>query len=205
MRIAIVGGTFDPFHRGHVEPVLAAREQMQWDRVLYMPAYRQPFKADREHASGHHRFAMTALETYDREGMYVSDLELERGRISYSVDTLEQLRESDPGAIFDWVIGDDNVAALLEWKSIGRILELANFVVLKRKSVTTVPDVLQDRLADPREAKAHGSIVFVRNDTVPVSSTDVRRRVCAGEPITELVGERVSRYIQRHGLYREGQ
>lgn len=205
MRVAIVGGTFDPFHRGHLEPVLAAREQMRWDRILYMPAFRQPFKADRERASGHHRFAMAVLATYDREEVLVSDLELERGDISYTVDTLEQLRESDPTSVFDWVIGDDNVAALLEWKSVGRILELANFAVLQRKSVTTVPHVLQDRLVEPGAAKAAGTIAFVRNEMVPVSSTEVRRKVRAGEPVEAEVGDRVSSYIQRYGLYREGQ
>lgn len=205
MRVAIVGGTFDPFHRGHLEPVLAIREQIGSDRVVFMPAYRQPFKSDREHASGHHRFAMAALATYDTAGVYVSDLELERGEISYTVDTLERLHDAEPSVTYDWVIGDDNVAELLEWKSIDRILELANFVVLRRGEERAVPDALRDRVVDAGSPREKGTISFVANDTVPVSSTEVRRRVRAGEPIAELVGDRVSRYIQRYGLYREGQ
>ena len=68
MRIAICGGTFDPFHRGHVEPILAVRDQMKWDHIIYVPAWRQPFKTDRETASGHHRFAMVALAIRDTVG-----------------------------------------------------------------------------------------------------------------------------------------
>ncbi|HEX9460757.1 MAG TPA: adenylyltransferase/cytidyltransferase family protein, partial [Thermoanaerobaculia bacterium] len=101
MRIGICGGTFDPFHRGHLDPVLAAREELQWDRVLYIPAWRQPFKTHLDAAPGAHRFAMTALAIRDYDMLYVSPIELDRGGISYSVDTLEELHRQYPGAAFD--------------------------------------------------------------------------------------------------------
>lgn len=202
MRIGICGGTFDPFHRGHLDPVLAACDPLQWDRVIYVPAYRQPFKTDRVTASGPHRFAMAAIATLDHEQLYVTDLELERGAISYTVDTLEQLREEHPHDTLDWVIGDDNLAQLLEWKSIDRIFELANFAVLTRGGATP-PSSLASRVTGPGERSTHGSIVFAENLTVPVSSTEVRRRIGAGEPLDELVDARVSRYIHHYGLYRK--
>jgi nicotinate-nucleotide adenylyltransferase len=203
MRIGICGGTFDPFHRGHLDPILAARGTMQWDRVVYVPAHKQPFKTDRESVSGHHRFAMAALATLDHDALLVSDLELERGAISYSVDTLEQLRERHHDDTLDWVIGDDNLAQLLEWKSIGRIFELANFTVLTRSGAKAPPPELAPRVAEPAERSTRGAIVFAENATVPVSSTEIRRRVGAGEPIDELVDPRVSRYIHHYGLYRK--
>lgn len=132
MRIGIVGGTFDPFHRGHLDPVLAAREQVQWDRVLYIPAWRQPFKTDRDSAPGPHRFAMAALALREHEFAYVSPIELDRGGISYSVDTLEELHRLHADATFDWIIGDDNVADLNRWKDPERLFKLARFVVLTR-------------------------------------------------------------------------
>lgn len=191
MRIGICGGTFDPFHRGHLHPVLAARETMEWDRVIYVPAFVQPFKSERTTASALDRFAMTVLATEEHEGVYVSKRELERGEISYTVDTLEELRADYPGATLDWIIGDDNLADLHKWRNLDRIFELASFVVLTRGR-KQLPDDLKDR-----------PITFALNATVPVSSTEIRRRVRAGESIDELVDPRVSHYIHHYRLYEE--
>jgi len=132
MKIGICGGTFDPFHRGHLEPVLAARGVMEWDRLIYVPAYRQPFKPEEQFASGYHRFTMAVLATESIETIDVSTQELDRGKISYTVETLELLRAGYPQATLDWIIGDDNLFQLSEWKRIDRIFELANFAVLTR-------------------------------------------------------------------------
>lgn len=208
MRIAICGGTFDPFHRGHLEPILAVREEMGWDRVIYMPAHVQPFKQDRNTASGHHRFAMAALATLDHEALFVSSQELERGEVSYTVDTLEQLRRDHPDDSFDWIIGDDNLAQLLEWKSIGTIFEFTNFAVLRRRGASEageIPRELAVRVVSPGSRPSRGAIVFAENDAVVVSSTEIRKRAAAGQPIDELVDPAVSRYIHHYALYRKGQ
>jgi len=202
MRIGICGGTFDPFHRGHLDPILHARESLQWDRIVYVPAFRQPFKTDRTTASGPHRFAMAVIATESDARLFVSDVELERGAISYTVDTLEQLRGDHRDDTLDWVIGDDNLAKLLEWKSIDRIFELANFVVLTRGSAK-VPASLETRVTEPARRPAHGAIVFAENPIVPVSSTEIRRRIGAAESIDDLVDPRVARYIHHYGLYRK--
>jgi nicotinate-nucleotide adenylyltransferase len=191
MKIGICGGTFDPFHRGHLDPVLAVRKEMGWTRVMYIPAWQQPFKTDREHASGYHRFAMAVLATEAFDDIFVSSTELERGSISYTVDTLEELRREYSRASFDWIIGDDNLADLDKWKNVERILELARFVVLSRGEV-------------PASSKREG-IVFARNKTVPISATDIRKRIREGRTIDGLVDPRVSRYIQHNSLYREVQ
>jgi nicotinate-nucleotide adenylyltransferase len=193
MRIGICGGTFDPFHHGHLEPVLAARETLQWDRVLYIPAWRQPFKTHLDAAPGAHRFAMTALAIREHDLLYVSPIELDRGGISYSVDTLEELHRQFPGASFDWIIGDDNLADLDRWKDTERLFQLARFVVLSRQPT-----------ADSRQPPG-ADVVFAHNATVPISSTEIRRRVRAGESIDAFVDPLVSRYIHHYGLYKEGQ
>jgi nicotinate-nucleotide adenylyltransferase len=204
MRIGICGGTFDPFHRGHLEPILAVRQDVQWDRVLYIPAHAQPFKQDRQAVSGYHRFAMVSLAILDRDAFYASPMELERGRVSYTVETLEELRALHPADTIDWVIGDDNLAKLLEWKSIDRIFELANFAVLTRSGgEATVPVPLQSRVTTPGLRSTHGSIVLLDNAMVPVSSTEIRRRVGEGDSIEDLVPPPVSRYIHHNGLYRK--
>lgn len=202
MNIGICGGTFDPFHRGHLEPVLAARDTMQWDRLLYIPAFRQPFKQDRATASGFHRFAMAVLATQDHDDVTVSPRELERGEVSYTVDTLEQVRAEQREATLDWIIGDDNLAELHAWRNVDRIFELANFAVLSRSGSDVAP-AYASRVSEPASRPTHGAITFAHNATIPISSTEVRRRVRAGEPIDELVDPRVSRYIQRNCLYKE--
>lgn len=203
MNIGICGGTFDPFHRGHVDAVAAARDTMQWDRILYIPAYRQPFKTHTDAVSGHHRFAMAVLGTLDRDAMYVLPLELERGAISYTVDTLEVLRATYEDDTLDWIIGDDNLAQLDQWKSIDRIFELANFCVLTRSAPPARPGGRLESL--PHTRGKHGAIVFAKNNVVPVSSTEIRRRVREGESIEDLVDPRVARYIHHYGLYRKEQ
>jgi nicotinate-nucleotide adenylyltransferase len=206
MRIGICGGTFDPFHRGHLEPILAVRESMQWDCVVYIPAFVQPFKQDRETASALHRFAMAVLGTEEHEGLFVDGRELERGAISYTVDTLRELRADHPEATLDWIIGDDNLEKLHEWKDIDTIFELANFVVLTRSvtpSSAAVP--LECCVTDAGARPRAGAIVYAHNPAVAISSTEIRRRAQLGEPLGELVGARISRYIQHYGLYRKGQ
>jgi nicotinate-nucleotide adenylyltransferase len=218
MNIGICGGTFDPFHRGHLDPVLAVREQMRWDRLLYIPAFRQPFKAVGGAASGFHRFAMAQLATRDHDDVFVSQMELERGETSYTVDTLELLRRQYPDATLDWIIGDDNVADLGKWKNIDRIFELANFVVLTRiplppqrervaeGRVRAPAENEEDGLATcamPLDRSSHGAIVYATNETVPISATEIRQKVRDGEPIDGLVDPLVSRYIHHYRLYQE--
>ena len=213
MRIGICGGTFDPFHRGHLDPVLAVRETMQWDRVLYIPAWRQPFKANRAVTAGSHRFAMAALAIRDHESLFLSPIELERGGISYSVDTLEALHQQYEGSSFDLIIGADNLTDLHRWKNPERLFELARFVVLKRgvgsgeSGVGAKPDPspVLSPAPDPRLTAPSPKIIFAHNETVPVSSTEIRERVRAGQPIDAFVDPLVSRYIHHYGLYKEGQ
>lgn len=193
MKIGICGGTFDPFHRGHLDPIVAVRERMRWDRVLYIPAYIQPFKQDRNTVSGYHRYAMTVLGIEDHPDFRASPQELERGAVSYTVDTLRELRTRYPGATFDWIIGGDNLEKLDEWKSIETIVKMASFTILTRDATGIRPPEI-----------AGLNVVFAENATVPVSSTEVRRRLRTGEPIDDLVPPRVRRYIQQYELYRKG-
>ncbi|HKO58303.1 MAG TPA: nicotinate-nucleotide adenylyltransferase [Thermoanaerobaculia bacterium] len=200
MKIGLCGGTFDPFHRGHLDPILAVRGSMEWDQVVYIPAYMQPFKREQATVSGHHRFAMVAMATIDQDGLFASPIELERGAVSYTVETLEEIRRLYPDDTLDWIIGDDNLPRLEEWKSLDRILELANFAVLTRGGAQA-PASMRARMTEPRNRPKCGAVVFAENTTVPVSSTEIRRRIRAGESIDGLVDPRVARYIHHYALY----
>lgn len=204
MKLGISGGTFDPVHYGHLRPLRQAADRIGWDRVLLMPARRQPFKKEVKTASSYDRYAMLAMAT-SREPLFeVSSLELEREGVSYTVDTLELIRSSvGRDARIDWIIGDDNLPRLREWKSLERIFELANFVVLTRRGdENDLASELRSRVAAISEAGKAGSIVFFENQKVEISSTEVRRRVSEGKPITDLVPEPVEGYVRKYGLYR---
>jgi nicotinate-nucleotide adenylyltransferase len=201
-RIGICGGTFDPFHNGHREPIRSAMPEIGWDRVVYMPAFRQPFKSAQTTVSSWHRFTMAVMATEDDAWSQVSTWELERERISYTVETLEALSDSYAGSRLDWIIGDDNLPALLLWRDIGRILELANFVVPRRGSAP-LPEPLQQRVATPADAPRAGGVIFVHNPAVPVSSTEIRMRLRSRQPIGDLVAPAVARHIEKYRLYDE--
>jgi nicotinate-nucleotide adenylyltransferase len=195
MKIGVCGGTFDPFHRGHLDPVLAVREKLKWDRVIYVPAAKQPFKVDRKTTSSYHRFAMAVLGTQSNAALYVSPIELERGGTSYTIDTLTELHAMHPGSTFDWIIGDDIAGQLLTWKDAERLFGLARFVVLTRGGAVPAPALA--------ERAASGRVIYANNQSVPISSTEIRKRVRAGEPIDLFVDPLVARYIQHYGLYKE--
>ncbi len=203
-RVGILGGTFDPFHYGHLRPMLAIHERLGWDEMLFVPAWTQPFKTERTAVSPFHRHAMAVLGTEQIPGANVSIIELERGQISYTVETLRELRSSRADTVLEWVIGDDNLARLSEWKDVEELFELANFIVLRRAAaLPALPRELEGRLHSIKARERSGSIVLVTNDLIEVSATEIRRRIAAGEPWDHMVPSRVARYIRHNDLYVE--
>lgn len=197
-RVGILGGTFDPIHRAHVELTEWLSAELGWSRAIVMPAWQQPFKSGR--SSAFHRHAMAVLATLGRADLQVSLLELERNETSYTVDTLEILAREMPEASLEWVIGDDNLADLMRWKDPVRLLELANLIVLRRGE-GNVPAPLESRVMGRVGRPRAGAIVFAENKVQDVSSTEIRRRVADGEPIDGLVHPDVMHYISKTGLY----
>ena len=200
-RIALCGGTFDPFHLGHLQAPLSVREQFGWSRIVFIPAWQQPFKRGVKSTSPYHRFAMAVLSTNDDDLLCVSDIELERQNVSYTVDTLEALRRENPEATLDWIIGEDNVELLPKWKSFDRLMALANFVVLRRGDASAVPPELQSMVRPIAQRGLAGSICFADNVRFDVSATEVRSRLGRGDSVQELVHPAVMHYIEKNRLY----
>ena len=198
MRIGILGGTFDPVHVGHLEAAAAARHALSLDRVMLLPSRTPPHRSTEPRASIFHRFAMTALAAAEHD-MLVSDLEVRREGPSYTALTLEALhREGLPPAQLFFITGSDAFAEVATWYDYPRILQLANFVIVSRPGAPRPAELmpsLQSSLADAP------TIFSVEADTPDVSSTAIRRRVGAGEPIDGLVPSSVAGHIRRHNLY----
>jgi nicotinate-nucleotide adenylyltransferase len=211
-RIGILGGTFDPIHTGHLEAARAARLALDLETVLVIPARNPPHRQHGPSASAFHRFAMGALAISEADGLTMSDEELCADGPSYTALTLERLssRGLHPSRLF-FITGADAFAEIETWYRYPAVLDLAHFVVVSRPRVAL--SALGDRLPQLRnrmrtvdgrmEPPAQLSVFLVDASTPDVSSTQVRRRLRAGEPITGLVPAAVERHILRHRLYVE--
>lgn len=202
-RIGLLGGTFDPIHGGHLRPLLEIAEPLGWSTILLVPAHHQPFKLHHASASAFHRFAMIVLAILDEPKLRVTPIELERGGVSYTVDTLETLRGQWPDATLDWIVGDDILEGLEQWRRIDRVLELANLVVLRRgEKKSKLPERFQARVTEAGARLRAGGIVFAHNEVVTASATEIRQKIGSGESLGDLVNPRVMRHIEQYGLYR---
>jgi nicotinate-nucleotide adenylyltransferase len=189
MRIGILGGTFDPPHVGHLIAAQDAAEALGLDRVLFVPAATQPLKAGREMAPAADRVEMVRLMLGNDPRFSVETAEVERGGLSYTVDTLRALRRRWPAGSAELVLllGADAAAQFPQWKEPSAVRELAEVVVLTR--------------GDESEPVPSG-LRAVPTRRVDVSSTEVRDRVRAGKPVRGLVTDPVAAYIAARGLYR---
>ena len=193
MKIAVVGGTFDPLHNGHVAVCHAVLAQADVDRVLLAPAARSPFKADRAPAPARLRLEMIEAVARRHPRWEVSDLELHRPPPSYTIDTLDALSRNRPGDAFALVLGADQLPDFKSWKDYARLY--AKYEVL---ATTRAGHLLpQEMLA------AYPRLRVVRVPDVAVSATEVRRRLARGEPVDDMIPPEVHAVILREGLYQE--
>lgn len=190
MRAGVFGGTFDPPHIGHLIVAQDAWLALGLEHVLFVPAAVPPHKRGRVATPAELRLEMLQAAVVDDARFEVTDLELRRPGPSYTVDTLRELRERDPeGALF-FLLGADQFREFHTWRAPEEIARLANLVVLSRAGVEDVAPAID---------VPYRRVVVTRID---VSSTEVRRRVAADEPIRYLVPAAVEEIIRREGLYR---
>jgi nicotinate-nucleotide adenylyltransferase len=186
-RIGIVGGTFDPVHVGHLMDASAARHQLSLDRVLVVVA-RDPWqKSGQVGAPAEVRYDMLVAAIDGTPGLEPSRIELERAGPTYTIDTVEDLTASDRELFL--VLGSDVVAGLAAWHRVDELRELVTLAIV-------------DREATPFPAPAGWRVARVQVPRLELTSTDLRRRVAAGEPIEFLVPTPAARILHQHGLYR---
>ena len=200
MRIALFGGTFDPLHRGHLAIATAAADRFQLDQVLFAPVGRQPLKRQHASASFADRVAMVQLACAElREPRFlVSTLDAPRpdGSPNYTVDTLVSLSAAWPGASLFNLIGADNFRNIAGWKQPGKLLALAEWIVISRPGFPLDPPPGL-ALSAAQQNRIH-LLDAVHDDT---SATALRARLTSGEPCTDLIPASVRRYIELHHLY----
>ena len=189
MRIGIFGGTFDPPHVGHLLAASDAVEALALDRLLIIPAAEQPLKAGIVTASAAQRLEMTRRMAGRDPRFEVDPIEIERGGLSFTVDTLRAIRArfaADPGLALFLLIGADVLATLPKWREPEALMTLADLVVLTRDRGGELPPAVQ----------------VLKTRRVDVSSTEIRARVRDGRSIRAFVPDAVADYIATERLYR---
>lgn len=184
-KIGILGGTFDPIHHGHLILARDAVETLQLDRLIFLPAAISPHKLDRRQTAPEVRLEMVRAAVEGEMRFAVDAMELERPSPSYAIDSVETLRQRDPGAQFFYFIGEDNVPRLPTWHRFPELSKMVQFVVLDRSG--------QDAVHPYPAIRRH----------LDISATDIRKRVASGQSIRYLVPPAVEEIIRQRQLYRE--
>lgn len=207
MRIGVFGGSFDPVHLGHLVAAESCREQAGLDRVIFVPAAVPPHKRDRVLAPAEDRLTMLRLATGGHEACEVSAVEIERGGVSWTVDTLAALAAARPDAEFRLILGPDALVDLPTWRDPERIVALAEPLAVERESLDDVAALAADRrLAGLLGPDGLARLVAgrVRMPAISIRASLIRERVAAGRSIRHLVPRAVEAYVRTHGLYRAG-
>lgn len=191
-RIGIFGGTFDPIHNAHLEIARAALDAGKLDVVYFVVAARPPHKQTVTHASPEDRLEMVRAAVAGDARLEASDVELVREGYSYTVDTIQEFQKRHPGAELFLIIGYDSLLDLPRWRRPDHIMECCHLLVVPRPRMTERP-----------AAELNGCYQMLPFEETDLSSTEIRRRVAAGESIAGLVPPAVERIIREKGIYRD--
>lgn len=202
-RITLFGGSFNPIHLGHLIIARSVAEQLELDRVIFLPSATPPHKTGTDLVAPEHRAEMVRLAIADEPGFEFSDFDLTRAGPSYTVETVAHFRqELGPEATLHWIIGADSLPELPTWHRVRALVESCHIVTAARPGWEQIDfDALGPRLGDQHTATLRANMV--KAPRIDISATDIRQRVRSGKSIRYLVPESVRQYILAHGLYRE--
>lgn len=191
--VGIMGGTFDPIHMGHMIAAETAREQCGLHEVWFIPSYGPPLKANEPGVNSRHRYEMACCAAEDNPYFRVLDIELQRGGVSYSYDTVMELKLRYPELQFSYIIGSDRINDLPQWHKIELLAEAVSFIGLERPNepirLEELPGYLRSRIR------------LIRMPAIEISSTAIRGKLKADGSVRYLVPDSVLSYIRRYGLY----
>lgn len=194
-KISIMGGTFDPIHYGHLVTAESVRHAFDVDMTLFIPTGRPPHKNNTQVTDPEDRYIMTMMATESNPSFFVSRIEIDRVGKTYTIDTINQLKESSPkGTEFCFITGADAYLQIFTWKNPELLLKSCTFIVATRPGY--------DRSLIEKEAAGRENLHFIEVPALSISSSDIRKRVQEHRPIKYLLPESVEQYIYKHNLYR---
>jgi len=190
-RVGVMGGTFDPVHHGHLVAASEVAARFDLDEVVFVPTGHPTFKQEQEVTVAEHRYLMTVIATASNPSFTVSRVDVDREGLTFTVDTLRDLKAQRPDAELFFITGADAIEQILTWKDAEELFTMAQFVAVTRPGHTLSVDGLPGDRVHVLEIPA-----------LAISSTDVRERARAGQPVWYLVPDGVVQYIAKHRLYR---
>lgn len=198
MKIGIMGGTFDPIHTGHLIIGEYARTTLDLDKIIFIPVGLPPHKDNSKVSTSSRRLEMTKLAINSNSYFYLSSIEVDRKEITYTIDTIKELKNIYKEDELYFVIGGDSLFEIEKWKDFDQLIRLCKFVVLERPGRTT-EEIEQKKL----ELKLSYKIELekIHSPLIDISSTEIRERVKNNLSIKYLVPESVETYIIHHKLY----
>ncbi len=197
MRLAIFGGTFDPVHYGHLRLAEEAREAANLERVLFVPASVSPFRSSEPPSAAEARVQMVRLAVQHNPHFEVSEIEIRRGGVSYTVDTLRVIRQQYPEAELFLILGADALQGFMEWREPYLIAHECHLLVGVRPNYDLQHTL--EQLPEPIRQR----VQQVPMTPMGISANDIRQRVRTGRSIRYLTPQDVIEYIQQHRLYLE--
>ncbi|HYG75797.1 MAG TPA: nicotinate (nicotinamide) nucleotide adenylyltransferase [Planctomycetota bacterium] len=203
-RFGVMGGSFDPVHVGHLSIAQQIFNGLKLEQVVLLPAATPPHKQEgRAMTPAAERLHMCELAVHNMHGLSVSDFEIKRGGVSYTVETARQIRQAyGPEAQIYFVIGSDSLADLPQWYEIKELVTLIDFAIAERRETPIKESLwlnLRTALGAEAEAKLRKGVVEVQR--VDVSSTLIRQLLAAGEKVPGYLRRDVEEYIRAKGLY----
>lgn len=200
-RVGIFGGSFDPVHFGHLIIAQDAAERLELSEVVFIPAAVPPHKTHVQQVDAVHRVNMLKLAVEDDLRFSVSDIEIQRGGVSFTFDTLRGLRETHGDADLFLIVGSDTLVDLHTWHRIEEVLEMCEVATFVRPGEDAV-DAIAEKIRFPAERRKRLMGNVIEAHRIEISSTEVRMRIAEGLSIRYLVPPVVEMYICEHGLYR---
>ena len=200
MKKAILGGSFNPIHKGHLKMAESAHDQFELDEIVVMPNKTTYYKENMEFVSDEHRLNMIRSAIQDIPYLSVSDMEIVRGGVTHTIDTIREFKALYPDSELYFIIGGDSLEWVDRWVSAEELLSSVVFLTAVRGKT----DIKRSKDIISRIKSEHpkSQIELLNMDDYPISSSEIREKIKIGENPSEMLPEKVYNYIVEHNLYK---
>jgi len=195
-KIGMFGGTFNPPHVGHLLIGRNVMKEFNLNKIIFIPAYIPPHKQTNSVIDAKHRLKMVELMIENEPGFLVSDFEIKKQEVSYTIDTMRYFISEFPDKEFYFIVGSDNFYYIETWKDYKNLLNIMNFIIYLRRNFT------KEKILEKYKGIINDRIFWSKSDYIDVSSSEIRTRIKNGENCIEDVGEKVWDYILKNKLYK---